>query len=1062
MSPEDSRTFEQQLRESEERYRLTFEYAPIGIVIADPGRRLVRSNRRFCEIVGYSADEILRLTIPQLSHPDDIALMDHHLGRLERRESDLETYERRYVRRDGSVVLVEVTVSLVRDANGRPAYFVGAAMDITERKATAGQLALQARILDSVRQAVVVSDLDGRITFWSRFAEELYGWQADEVLGRNVLAVIPAPASVERASEAFSSLTAGRPWTGEFDVQDRSGREFTALVTESPLLGPSGELSGVIGVSQDVTELRSARLQEAALARIGSLAVASVSLDFLFSRSAEAMCELLGAACVHIHKERDGRLVVVGESGSADAQGELADFAEAALSGTQPVLVRRTDGTDAPAEPGVEQHDVTGVGVIIDSGQTKWGVVTVSASGPFTLRSADVDFLRTVVMLLGQAIERRRVEVELHIRAAQQSAIAELGRLTITTVDQSTLERACDLVMEALEVEHVALLEPSGDGSHLDVIAGDRSLGPQPLHESHAGMALASGETVILTAPGDGSAPPLPETARSGIATRLGSAGRRPGVLCAWTVVRRTFTTADVEFLESMALIIMEAQLREAARAELTESEHRYRSVVEGSSEIIFSVAPTGEVLSLNRAFEAVTGWKAEDWIGRPFIGLLTDDDRQAKMELFASIIREPRHIRLQASIRGAFGVVLFDVACSPRVVNGEVTEIYGFARDITEERRLGAMLEQANRLSSLGRLAATVAHEFNNVLMGILPFTEILRREAGTSDTTVAAVDQIARSVSRGKRITEDILRFAQPAEPMVVALDVAAWLETLAVEARSLVGPSYKVELDVERRDLFVSADQHQMHQAFVNLILNARDAMPSGGVIRLSVRREDSGARFSYGAVIGPERYAHLIVEDTGTGIGPEAIAHIFEPLFTTKKTGTGLGLPVTRQVVARHGGEIFVETEPGRGTRFHLFIPLAMDRPVRSVPDAVPARKHCSTILLVEDDPAVATGLSTLLELEGVAVTVVTTGAAVLPAIATARPDAVVLDIGLPDMDGTEVFRSVAEIYPDLPVVFSSGHGDATQLERFLATPHVAFLLKPYDIDVLLQALDRVVS
>ena len=1063
MSPEDSRSVEQRLRESEERYRLTFEYAPIGIVIADASRRFMRANRRFCEIVGYSIEEILRLTIPQISHPDDVGVMNHHMGRLERGESDLETYERRYVRRDGSIVLTEVTVSVVRDASRRPAYYVGAVVDISERRATAGQLALQGRILDSVRQAVVVTDLDGRITFWSRFAEELYGWTAAEVLGRSALEVLPTSASAERAVELFSALKSGQPWAGEFAVQDRSGREFTVLVTNSALFAPDGERIGVIGVSQDVTELRSARLQEAALAQIGAMAVASTGLDFLFSRAADAVREHLGAAYIEVQKESHGGLLVVGRAGPAGSRNTCPGLAEEALSSSGSVLVQRADGTRAPLEAGVGPGEVTGISAVIESGQrTKWGVVSAYASSPFFLHPADIDFLRTVVMLLGQAIERRRVEVELRIRAAQQSAIAELGRLTTTTVSQAALERACDLVMEGLEVEHVALLKPSADGTRLDVVAGDRSLGPLPVEGSYAGSVLTSGETAIFKEADDESAHALPEAARSGMATRLGSPSGASGVLSAWTVVRRNFTRADADFLESVALIITDAQLRETARAELTDSESRYRSVVEGASEIIFSVAPTGEVLTLNPAFEVVTGWKVKDWIGQPFAGLLTDEDKDAKLELFASMLREPRHVRMQASIRGASGVVLVDVASSPRVVQGEVTEVYGFARDITEERRLTGKLEQATRLSSLGRLAATVAHEFNNVLMGILPFTEVLRRDAGASEGMMTAVDQIARSVKRGKRITEDILRFAQPAEPMVAPLNVAVWLEALAGETRSLVGEKYSVDVEVARGDLYISADQHQMHQALVNLILNARDAMPGGGRIRISARVEDPDARFSFGTVETPERYAHLIVEDAGIGIGHDTIAHIFEPLFTTKKNGTGLGLPVTRQVVARHGGEIFVETEAGRGTKFHLFIPLAVNVPLSVTPDAASTGKRCARILLVEDDTTVASGLVALLELEGVEVSVVTTGAAVLPAIAESRPDAVVLDIGLPDIDGTAVFRSVSEVYPDLPVVFSSGHGDASQLERFLARPHVGFLLKPYDIGALLDVLGRVVS
>ncbi len=181
---------------------------------------------------------------------------------------------------------------------------------------------------------------------------------------------------------------------------------------------------------------------------------------------------------------------------------------------------------------------------------------------------------------------------------------------------------------------------------------------------------------------------------------------------------------------------------------------------------------------------------------------------------------------------------------------------------------------------------------------------------------------------------------------------------------------------------------------------------------------------------------------------------------------KKNGTGLGLSVARHVVTRHGGEIFVESTVGVGTKFHLFIPLA--EPQGALKTAAgagveqPHARRYSRVLLVEDERPVAAGLAALLELEGIDTKIVELGRDVLPAISQWDPHAIVLDIGLPDIDGTKVFDAIARTYPRMPVVFSSGHGDESQLEQQTARPHVAFLLKPYDIDTLLAALDRVVT
>jgi two-component system cell cycle sensor histidine kinase/response regulator CckA len=204
----------------------------------------------------------------------------------------------------------------------------------------------------------------------------------------------------------------------------------------------------------------------------------------------------------------------------------------------------------------------------------------------------------------------------------------------------------------------------------------------------------------------------------------------------------------------------------------------------------------------------------------------------------------------------------------------------------------------------------------------------------------------------------------------------------------------------------------------------------------------------------------------VRDTGSGMSEETLRHAFEPLFTTKKNGTGLGLAVTHQIVLRHGGEIFIESALGAGTTFHLFLPLreSEEEPV-AIAEAggvVPHPVASLRILLVEDDPLVAAGLIDLLENERFSVTLARTGTEALEAVRNDLPDAVLLDVGLPDMDGTTVYAAMAILHPGLPVIFSTGHGDRTQLEEVLALPNVSYLLKPYETEALLQALAAVTS
>ena len=386
---------------------------------------------------------------------------------------------------------------------------------------------------------------------------------------------------------------------------------------------------------------------------------------------------------------------------------------------------------------------------------------------------------------------------------------------------------------------------------------------------------------------------------------------------------------------------------------------------------------------------------------------------------------------------------------------------VVGALLDETERRQLIDQLEQAKRVSSLGRVAASIAHEFNNILMGIQPNVEAIQRSSPTGLRVMT--ENIMRAVQRGKRVTDEILRFTRPSEPNLECVETSDFFDKWRGEVQALLGPAVELVLDIDSEPLHVSADPSQLAQIFTNLALNARDAMQDrGGRLTISAHLSNSFGSFPFGVVKTPDRFVHFTVKDEGCGITTERLAHIFEPLFTTKRAGIGLGLAVTYQIVTRHSGHIFVESEVGRGSAFHVFIPAALPE-IGEPEENVEARfASIDKLLLVEDEPAVASGIAMLLEMEGIKVRTVYTGRDSIPAIEEFNPDAVILDIGLPDMDGVGVYLEIQRRWPDLAVLFSSGHGDSAKLESYLARPNVGFILKPYDFDAMRGALCRVVE
>jgi len=370
---------------------------------------------------------------------------------------------------------------------------------------------------------------------------------------------------------------------------------------------------------------------------------------------------------------------------------------------------------------------------------------------------------------------------------------------------------------------------------------------------------------------------------------------------------------------------------------------------------------------------------------------------------------------------------------------------LFGSVLDITADEdasrhrvELTRELDEAKRMTSLGRVAATMAHEFNNVLAGIGSFAEYLNRRAA-DDEMRRAVSHIGKAVRRGKTVTDEILRYTRAKPPALAIVDVCAWLEGFMPEANVLTGGRALLERGEQQ---FIRGDVAQLNQVLVNLLINARDASPPDSPI---VLRAATGEREGMPML-------DLAVVDRGTGIPPEIRERMFEPLFTTKRSGTGLGLPVVDQIVRAHHGVVRVRSEMGKGTEFHILIPLHDGA-------GTVAPRVLDSVLIADDDATFANGICDMLKLEGIRARVVNRGDDVIPALRHERPNVLILAVGLPDMRGPELYGAIADRWPDLPVVFVSGRS-SDELEPLLRQRHVAFLAKPFAAEDLLAALRSV--
>jgi len=383
------------------------------------------------------------------------------------------------------------------------------------------------------------------------------------------------------------------------------------------------------------------------------------------------------------------------------------------------------------------------------------------------------------------------------------------------------------------------------------------------------------------------------------------------------------------------------------------------------------------------------------------------------------------------------------------RSLDGAILGAVAVMRDITEERRMQKDLRTAELTSALGHLASRMAHEFNNVLMGIQTMLTVIGRTA-KEDSAVKAIAHVEQAIARGKLVTSEVLRMSRAGRPALQPLNVASFIEGCSQELRSQLGSSVVASFDPIAEQLWISGDPSQLQQVLINLASNANDAMAEGGRISIAARSSED------------ESSVIFEVSDDGAGIPEEVLPTIFEPMVTTRREkGHGLGLAIVRQTVRGHGGEIDVTSTIGRGATFTIRLPRTQPV-IPATPAATPREAWRGRVLLVEDDDIVASGLAMHLDGSGSIVSRASTGHAALDALRVFGPDLMILDIGLPDVSGEVVFEQVKVLRPDLPIIIATAHGDAATFAAFLERQSVAFLSKPFDMKALDAVIERVTN
>jgi PAS domain S-box-containing protein len=494
---------------------------------------------------------------------------------------------------------------------------------------------------------------------------------------------------------------------------------------------------------------------------------------------------------------------------------------------------------------------------------------------------------------------------------------------------------------------------------------------------------------------------------------------------------------------------VTEHRLAEAA---LRESERRSRALIENSSEGIITATPDGVVLWASPSTVRLLGHRIEEVRGRNVAEFVHPDDLPLVLELFGRVLAEPHERPLgRTRTRHADGHWLtLEATFTNLMKEPGLHAIVWHVRDVTESLALQEQLVQAQKMDAIGRLAGGVAHDFNNLLTAIVGHAELLKHQLTEGTPAFEDVEEIEKAAARAAGLTQQLLAFSRRQVLQLTVLDLDAVVAGMQRMLHRLIGEDVQLTFEAGG-PAWIKADPSQMEQVILNLVVNARDAMPTGGTIRIESSARELGDIQSDQLGIEPGRYVVLTVADNGHGMDAATRARVFEPFFTTRKHGTGLGLSTVYGVVRQSGGLITVESQPGTGTVFTVHLPsvAAPAAADRAAPAAAPA-DGTETILLVEDEERVRNLTVKILRQRGYQVLEAENGSAALAAErAHAGPiDLLLTDVVMPDLSGPEVARRVLERRPGIGVLFMSGYTDDAVLQHGVSSQDTPFLQKPF--------------
>ncbi len=1019
----------------EDRFRTLFDHAPDAIVIFDlETGRFVEANARACTLFGLTREELLQRGPVDVSadiQPDGTPSAVAAPALLARAMQG-ETPEFEWLHRDASGNPVLCEARLVRLPPFDRQLVRGSMTDIRERKRTEAELANRERearnlaaIVESASDAIMSADMDGRIISWNNGAERMFGWTRDEVLGRTTEFLFDDAGEDER-SEIRRKLLAGESISGFVrQWRTRDGNLVTTSSVMFPLLDAGGRMVGTASVARDISEERAAaeliRSNEERMRQVLDTAqMGSWRYDIqndvmeyseraaaIYGRTLEQMPRTMAEAIDLFHPDdrETARSRVARPSTMPESQREYR--------------IRMPDGS---------YRWMGGVGQILDAGN------------------------RQVTGLIIDVNERKLAEVALRESEEQLRQVVDSVSAGIWVFDGERIV----LVNAAAERLTGYSREELSDLNSLHALLGVEGT-EQLLARAHARLA---GEDV-------------PERYELNIRTRSGESRQVD-------IVGRRITFRGAP---AVIISVFDVTERHEGQAALQASEARFRSLVDNSPDFITRVDRDLRHDFVNKTAEREAGLDPGEVLGK------RADEMGFDPELASLFLARQQQVRDSGeSIEYEYAI---HSLASPHTLSyrrarlvpefdesGNVHHILSIVTDITAQRqaeearkRLDQQMQQAQKLESLGVLAGGIAHDFNNLLVAILGNAGLALMELNPESPARQTVQDIELAAQRAAELTRQMLAYSGKGKFVIEPLNLSRVVEEMAHLLEVSVSKWATLRFRFPDTLPTVEGDATQIRQVIMNLILNASDALgEKPGLISVSTGVMHADAEYLSGPYIEaglPEgEYVYLEVADTGAGMDEGTRARIFDPFFSTKFAGRGLGLAAVLGIVRGHRGAIKLYSEVGKGSTFKVLFPSReppdnTNTQAAALPDITSSAGR--TVLIVDDDPTVRLVTQRILEHAGFTTLLADDGRKGID-LYRANPGIalVLLDMTMPEMDGEEAFRELRRINGAVQVLLTSGYSEQEATESFAGKGLAGFLQKPYRPQDLLSAIYKVIA